>query len=180
MNSLNYIVIGAIAVIVVLVGIFGFSGNNGYDKSEFLRIHIRANSNSDIDQRVKYAVKSEIVDFLTPLLAQATTKDLAIEIINNNIAGIEETANTVLEDNGFSYKSSASIKKENFPTRQYDDVVLESGVYDALIVNLGTGEGNNWWCVVYPPLCFVGGQDDGSNQIQYRSKILEIIKKFFD
>ena len=180
MNGLHFIVGGAVALLIFLVAVFGFQSNSTYDKSDFLRIHIRANSNSQIDQRVKYQVKSEVVDFLTPLLSEATTKDLAIQIINENIAGIESTADSVLKRNGFTYTSSAQIKKENFPTRQYDDVVLESGVYDALILNLGTGQGDNWWCVVYPPLCFVGGQDDGSSSISYRSKLVEIINKFFN
>ena len=179
MNSLHFIVGGAVALLIVLVAIFGFQSNSEYNKSDFLRIHIRANSNSEVDQRVKYEVKSEVVDFLTPLLAEATTKELAIKIINDNIDGIEATADSVLKRNGFTYTAYAEIRQENFPTRQYDELVLESGIYDALILNLGTGEGDNWWCVVYPPLCFVGGQDDGSNEIEYRSKIVEIINKFF-
>ena len=179
MNSINYIVAGAVAIIIFLVAVFGFQTQEQYDKSEFLRIHIRANSNSDVDQRIKYQVKSEIVDYLTPLLVDASTKELALKIIEDNIEGIERTADKVLANNGFTYTSNAQVKKENFPTRQYDNVVLESGVYDALIVNLGTGEGNNWWCVVYPPLCFVGGEDDGNSTIQYRSKLVEIITNFF-
>ena len=179
MNSLNFIVAIAVGIIIFLVAVFGFQTQDSYDKSDFLRIHIRANSNSEADQRVKYQVKSEVVDYLTPLLTQATTKELAIQIIEDNIEDIEEVANEVLKNNGFNYESNAEVKKENFPTRQYDDVVLESGIYDALIVNLGTGTGNNWWCVVYPPLCFVGGQDNGSDKIEYRSKLVEIITKFF-
>ena len=81
--------------------------------------------------------------------------------------------------NGFNYGCKAYIDAENFPTRSYDDVVLEAGVYDALILNLGSGKGDNWWCVVYPPLCFIGGNDNGQNNIVYRSKLLEIIEDFF-
>ena len=71
------------------------------------------------------------------------------------------------------------MRSEYFPTRCYDDVVLESGEYDSLIVELGSGTGDNWWCVAYPPLCFVNATDDGTENVVYRSKLLEIIKSFF-
>ena len=67
---------------------------------------------------------------------------------------------------------------EQFPDRSYNGVTLAAGVYDALIVELGSGSGNNWWCVVYPPLCFVGGESNGTNQIVYKSKLLEIIRNW--
>ena len=179
MKAVNFLVGGAIGLIVFFVLIFGFQPQTTFSNSDFLRIHIRANSNSEIDQRVKYQVKNEIVDFLTPHLVQATDKQSAMAIVQSNLSGVEKVADKVLKDNGFDYVSKALIRKENFPTRQYDDVTLQSGVYDALILNLGSGAGNNWWCVVYPPLCFVGGADDGSANITYRSKIVELINDFF-
>jgi stage II sporulation protein R len=80
----------------------------------------------------------------------------------------------VLKENGFTYTSRASIRQEEFPTRTYGDFTLESGVYDALIVELGTGEGDNWWCVIYPPLCFTAG----NGNVTYISAIQQIIKKW--
>ena len=64
----------------------------------------------------------------------------------------------MLEARGFTYRSSVKLAVERFPTRTYGDLTLGEGYYDALIVNLGSGEGDNWWCVVYPPLCFLGGE----------------------
>ena len=81
--------------------------------------------------------------------------------------------------NGFSYISKAKLAKEEFPTRKYDNLVLEQGFYDALILDLGSGEGNNWWCVVYPPLCFLETSPTGENVV-YKSKLVEIIKSFFN
>ena len=69
------------------------------------------------------------------------------------------------------------MREEEFPTRVYEGVTLEAGVYDALIVELGTGKGDNWWCVIYPPLCFSG--EATGNNVQYRSRIWEIIRNFF-
>jgi len=85
---------------------------------------------------------------------------------------LEAIADGILSNNGFSYKCEIVVRNEKFPTRVYDGVTLKSGYYDALIVNLGKAEGDNWWCVVYPPLCF------GNAKPVYRSKIAEIIAKF--
>jgi stage II sporulation protein R len=81
----------------------------------------------------------------------------------------------VLSDNGYYYGARAEIRTENFPTRVYDDLTLEAGVYDALIIELGSGNGDNWWCVIYPPLCFTGG----TSSVTYRSVIYDIIKRFY-
>ena len=143
-------------------------------KTEYLRIHIRANSNAEIDQTVKYKVKDQVVIFLTPYIAECDTKQKAINMLSVRLKGVEEVANRVLEENGFDYKSKAKIKNEEFPTRVYSGVQLKKGFYDALIIELGDGKGDNWWCVVYPPLCFTG---EGV-AYQYKSKILEIILDF--
>lgn len=180
MNAVNYIIASAVVLVAIIVAVCGFQPQSaGFDKADYLRIHIRANSNNECDQLVKYEVKSAVVDALTPLLVDATTKEKAVEIIENNLPLIENVANAVLKREGYNYSSSARVCKEKFPTRQYDDLVLESGFYDALILNLGTGQGNNWWCVVYPPMCFVGGADDGNKNIHYKSKLVEIINNFF-
>ena len=87
----------------------------------------------------------------------------------------EKQADKILREHGFTYGARASLRQEEFPTRVYEDITLSAGVYDALILELGTGEGDNWWCVVYPPLCFAGG----NGNVVYKSKIAEIIRNFF-
>ena len=152
------------------------------DKKEesYLRIHIRANSNLECDQAVKYKVKAAVVDFLTPRVAEAKDFDDVYNILNGNLGEIEKVADEVLADSGFEYKSSAALKDEYFPTRSYSGYTLENGYYDALILNLGSGEGNNWWCVVYPPLCFISSEGSNPQNIRYKSKLVELIHKFFD
>ncbi len=145
--------------------------------SEYLRIHIRANSNSEIDQSIKYQIKDEIVDALIPLLSNCKSKDESSKIIENNFEYIEGIANKILEENNFNYKSKAKLSYEEFPTRAYGDLVLNAGFYDALILELGEAKGDNWWCVVYPPLCFVNGSSSVNG---FKSRILEIINNFFN
>lgn len=160
--------VSIIAVILVLI----FATKPDEEK-EYLRIHIRANSNASVDQEVKYKVKDEIVDVLIPLLSEVETFEEAKKVVSENFEKISSTADKVLEENGFAYKSSVRLAEEQFPTRQYGDLTLESGVYDALIVDLGSGEGNNWWCLVYPAFCFTNSKN--STNYEYISKILEII-----
>ena len=162
-----------IVAIIILSGI-GLILAENKPRTEYLRIHIRANSNLEDEQAVKYLVKDAVVSYLTPYIAECNTKEKAQNMLKEQLFAVEEVADSILEFNGFDYKSNAEIRVEKFPTRKYDDFTLDAGFYDALIIELGSGEGDNWWCVVYPPLCFTG---QGSSY-QYKSKIREIIDDF--
>ena len=88
---------------------------------------------------------------------------------------LEEIANNTLYCNDFDYSSAVFVGKSYFPEREYDGYIFPEGQYDALIIELGSGTGDNWWCVVYPPLCFVSS----NTKVVYKSKLVEIIKKFY-
>ena len=171
----KYCISFLIVAIIILSGI-GLTQNKSVTHTEYLRIHVRADSNADSDQAIKYKVKDAVVEYLTPYIAECDTKDKAEKLLTSRLVAIESVANGVLKQNGFSYTAKAEVRKENFPTRIYDNVELESGIYDALILELGSGKGDNWWCVVYPPLCFTGQV----TSYVYKSKIAEIINKFFN
>ena len=161
-------------------GVFVFNTNNSQPKYDYLRVHIRANSNSEIDQNIKYIIKDNVVDYITPYLISCDTKQKSIDTLTCLLDDIEDVCDNVLRENGFTYTSRARIDEEKFPTRAYDNVTLEAGVYDALIIELGTGKGDNWWCIVYPPLCFVNKSNDNAHNIQYQSYLMEIIDKYFN
>lgn len=148
--------------------------NNSSNTYEYLRIHIRANSNSEIDQNVKYEVKSLAVEYLTPFIAECDTKQDAEKVLQQNKEILENKIDLLLYKKGFNYNSNIAIRNEKFPTRVYEDFTLEEGFYDAVVIELGKAEGDNWWCVVYPPLCFTGNE----NNMVYKSKIFEIIQNF--
>ena len=82
------------------------------------------------------------------------------------------------ESFSFTYSAKVKLCKESFPDRSYNGVTLPQGVYDALIIELGSAQGNNWWCVVYPPLCFVGAENNGTNTIVFQSKLVEIVNQW--
>ena len=175
-NKMKKFCISFLIVAIIILSGIGLCLPETEMKTEYLRIHIRADSNSTLDQAVKYEVKDAIVEYLTPYIAECNTKQKAQTLLTDRLKEIESVADGVLIANGFQYKSSAKVKNEKFPTRIYNEIELESGFYDALIINLGSGEGDNWWCVVYPPLCF---QEDTGVSYVYRSKIKDIIDNFF-
>ncbi|NCA67483.1 MAG: stage II sporulation protein R, partial [Clostridia bacterium] len=88
--------------------------------------------------------------------------------------------NRVLNEKGFNYYAEVCLNRENFPERTYGELKLGAGEYDALIVNLGTGEGDNWWCVAFPPLCFIPAEDNGTDKIEYKSKVAEWLDKIMN
>jgi len=143
-------------------------------KQEILRIHIRADSNNLEDQQIKLVVKDRIVQYLTPFLVECKTKEEAVLRVQKELKNIECISNQILTQNKFVYTAHAKVISEEFPTRVYGEQTFEQGIYDALIVNLGSGNGDNWWCVVYPPLCFVG-KENPDGEFRYVSKLLEII-----
>ncbi len=168
------ILLSAVAIAVTVFACGGFEKPET-ENASYLRVHIRADSNSQEAQAVKYKVRDKVVEFLTPAVAECESKAEAMQKIGRSLGEIEAAAEEVLRESGFSYGAKASLRQEEFPTRIYENVTLEAGVYDALILELGSGKGDNWWCVVYPPLCFSGG----NGNIVYKSKIAEIIGKFF-
>lgn len=143
---------------------------------ECLRIHIRANSNLAEDQTVKLAVRDEITQYLSERLENCRSKQEAMSTIKEESQKLIEIANSTLYLHNFEYKASIEINNEYFPDRNYDGYDFPEGNYDAVIIKLGSGEGDNWWCVAFPPLCFVPG--DGE-KIVYKSWIKELLDKLF-
>ncbi len=164
--------------IIISVTAVGFSGVSSQGESatgEYLRIHIRADSNDAEAQAVKYRVRDDVVEYLTPLVAEYEDKDAALKGISCRLGEISAVASDTLRKNGFFYGAVAELTTESFPTRIYGEYVLPAGEYSALVLRLGSGKGDNWWCVVYPPLCFAGE----SGNVIYKSKIKEIIRRFY-
>ncbi|MDU2065817.1 MAG: stage II sporulation protein R [Sporomusaceae bacterium] len=122
-----------------------------------VRLHILANSNSQEDQAIKYKVRNAVVTYLTEKLATAVTKADAERIIAQNEPEILAVANQVLQEESVDY--SASLQQGNFafPARTYGTLLFPAGDYDAVRILLGSGQGQNWWCVLFPPLCLIDG-----------------------
>lgn len=164
-NKKGRVIIGVI-VLSVLVLAFLFGVNHIQQKNEdslqpriarkILRFHILANSDSRGDQNVKKKVRDEVGQMLEPKLAEAKSLSDTERIVEENMDAIVETAEQTLAENGFSYGAAARLAKVDFPVKTYGDYTFPAGKYEALQVTLGKGEGHNWWCVLYPNMCFQG------------------------
>ncbi len=123
--------------------------------SEIIRFHVIANSDLEEDQALKLKVKTALTDALRPALDKADSVEEARDILIENLPEMEDLANQVMKDNGFNYTAKASIERGYFPLKVYGDLSLPPGEYEAVRVELGSAKGQNWWCIMFPPLCFV-------------------------
>ena len=119
------------------------------------RLHVIANSDSIEDQNLKYKVRDSLINYMNTLTRNINSKDEVIKIANTHINDFKEIAKNVIKENGYNYDVNVKIGNFSFPTKSYGDICFPAGFYDALKVEIGSAEGQNWWCVMFPPLCFV-------------------------
>lgn len=146
------LLIGA-AVSVIIAMTTGFVKNCEEMQDKAFRLHILANSDSAADQQIKYEVRDYILSDLSCIFDSCDTKDETKALAQRNIGFITERVNDYLKLDGCEYRAVCTVEKCRFGTRKYGDYTLPAGEYDALKITLGKGEGNNWWCVLFPSLC---------------------------
>lgn len=153
-------IIGAFALALCMtMAVTAYSDNVQEDlQDNLIRLHIIAESDSDNDQNVKLKVRDAILKNVGEKMT-ASDKDECKAKITGNLGEIEQIADNVLRENGFNYTSRAEYGKFYFPEKTYKSMTLPAGEYYGIRVVLGSGEGHNWWCVMYPPLCFKEGEE---------------------
>jgi len=119
------------------------------------RLHVIANSDAEEDQALKMQVRDSLLDFMNDICANCTTKEEAISIAQAHQTDFEEIATQTILENGYNYSVKINIDNFYFPTKNYGDISLPAGLYDALRVEIGEAKGQNWWCVMFPSLCFI-------------------------
>ena len=167
------------------------------------RLHIIANSDSKEDQDLKYIVRDNLLEYMNSICENCTSKQEVISIVEENKNIFEQIATSTIREKGYNYCVNINIGNFEFPTKNYGDIALPAGFYDALRVEIGDAKGQNWWCVMFPPLCFVdvtsgvvpeGSKDfmkdnlseeefalvskDSSSEIQFKFKLLEMFHNF--
>ena len=135
----------------------------------FLRLHVVANSDSTQDQMLKYQVRDAVIEYFNTHLSEVSTKNEAISILNDHLSEIYNIVSNIQLKNGFYYPINISISKSYFPTKDYSNIILPEGYYDALKIEIGNANGQNWWCVMFPSLCIINTNDlnfsDSSDKI---------------
>lgn len=147
------------AVMLCLLLLSSCSSSEGVSSAslskKLLRFHVVANSDSAEDQALKLKIRDRVLDEIGPKLEDSKSKQEAESIIKENIPAIKKIAQDEISANGKNYGVSVLLGSCSFPAKSYSNIVLPAGVYDALKITLGQGSGKNWWCVMFPPLCFV-------------------------
>ena len=149
-------------ILVILFTIFIVFSAGSYAKSvstdlssSVFRLHVIANSDSAQDQELKYKVRDALISYMNTLSMDLSNKDDVIKTTKENLIAFKNIAKDVIAENGFDYDVNVEVGNFEFPTKTYGDISLPSGYYDALRVKIGNSQGQNWWCVMFPPLCFV-------------------------
>lgn len=119
------------------------------------RLHVLANSDSAEDQALKLKVRDSLLNYMNDICSNCTTKEEAISLANENKKIFQQIAEQTISENGYNYPVKINIDNFYFPTKNYGDITLPAGFYDALRVEIGEAKGKNWWCVMFPSLCFI-------------------------
>ncbi len=180
-------------VFSIVFSVVGFGVDCREIRNNVIRLHILANSDSEEDQKVKLLVRDALLSCGSEIFDGTVNVKNAKECLNKEKEDLLKTANKVLLDNGYNYKAEIILTEEYFQTREYENFTLPAGEYLALKVILGKGNGHNWWCVMFPPLCLPAAAQrtnteiilgkDGAEIIssparyEMKFKIIEIIEK---
>ncbi|EOU1911153.1 stage II sporulation protein R [Clostridium perfringens] len=131
---------------------------------KLIRFHVLANSDSDVDQDLKLRVKDEVLKYISPILNESQSLEESREILKREDKNIIKIAEDYIKSQGFDYTVETTLTRENFPVKEYGNIVLPQGEYEAYRILIGEGKGQNWWCVMFPPLCFI---DVTKGQVAY-------------
>ena len=199
----RFILVSALLIIYVCVSAVSYTHAVTTDIADSVfRLHVIANSNSDEDQNLKYIVRDKVIEYLSSISQNASSKEEVIKIAKANLDKIQAIASQTIRDNGYTYSVNVEVGNFSFPSKRYGDITLPPGYYDALRIKIGEAEGQNWWCVMFPPLCFVdvtsGVVPDeskeimkenlskeefdliskNSNEVKVKFKIVEVLQNF--
>ncbi len=175
-----------LGIIIILAGVFSVGmvvANQGEPLAQSVfRLHVIANSDDPADQALKMAVKDDIVAMMKQEFTGVEDAGEARKMAQQDIPRIKALAQAKIKANGYDYPVEVNVGEYDFPTKSYGNLVFPSGKYHALRVVIGEGQGKNWWCVLFPPLCLVSSTDQGLSlsspqQAQVTFKCLELIPK---
>ena len=145
-----------------------------------IRVRVIANSNSIYDQSMKMKVKSYIEKNLSVKLLDVDNVDDARNIIKDNLDSFNQDIKEIFDDNDYHYDFVVHFGDNYFPSKEYKGVSYKAGNYESLVVTIGDGNGDNWWCVLFPPLCLLEGEKTDTSDVEYQFFIEKIIRKYFE
>ena len=163
-------------LVTVLLSFTGLAGASEDIPNHILRLHVLANSDTSEDQELKLAVRDRILAESEGIFFGVHTKEEAEDAVTEHIGCLEAAAHDEIQKHGYSYPVEIRLENTYFPTRQYGEITLPAGRYDALRVKIGKAEGHNWWCVLYPMLCLPAAQPQEELEAAFPEDQAEIIE----
>lgn len=167
-----------ILMVLVITSVYKKSNDSVRIPDSAIRFRILANSNSPRDQKIKEDIRDKMQKELYSLLKSSKSIDDSRKIINNNMTNF----NNILQDSmkNIEYSYSIDYGMHYFPSKTYKGITYDEGNFESLLVTLGDGKGDNWWCVLFPPLCLLEAEEStNTSNIEYKSFIKELIEKYF-
>lgn len=156
----RFILVSALLILYVCISAVSYTHAVTTDIADSVfRLHVIANSDSAEDQNLKYIVRDKVIEYMSSISQNASSKEDVIEIAKANLDKIQTIASQTIRENGYTYSVNVEVGNFSFPSKRYGDITLPPGYYDALRIKIGEAEGQNWWCVMFPPLCFVDDQN---------------------
>jgi stage II sporulation protein R len=157
MKKIMFTTVSIIIIISIALNYTSVSGKASQEDvaGKLIRFHVIANSDEKIDQALKLKVRDSVLEYVTPKLIGSKSIEESRKIINSEDENIKKIAGMVINKNGFKYSLDTALSKEYFPVKTYGNITLPQGEYEAYRIIIGSGGGQNWWCVMFPPLCFV-------------------------
>ena len=199
----RFILVSALLILYVCISAVSYTHAVTTDIADSVfRLHVIANSDSAEDQNLKYIVRDKVIEYMSSISQNASSKEDVIEIAKANLDKIQAIASQTIRENGYTYSVNVEVGNFSFPSKRYGDITLPPGYYDALRIKIGEAEGQNWWCVMFPPLWFVdvtsGVVPDeskeimkenlskeefdliskNSNEVKVKFKIVEVLQNF--
>lgn len=180
MNYYKKILISAVFVALAVATAYGVEAYTGMSKinDKVIRLHVIANSDTFEDQQLKYNIRNKVISTFNKEFENTSTKEESESIIIEKINEIRSEAESIVKNEGYDYEVNVYYGNYKFPRKLYKEIVLPEGYYDAVRIEIGKAEGKNWWCVMFPPLCFVDfGKDQGEPvfDIDTENKLHEVL-----
>ncbi|EPY6470077.1 stage II sporulation protein R [Clostridium sporogenes] len=145
--------------------------------NKIIRFHVLANSDSIEDQSLKLKIKDEIIKYMMPKLDKSNSIDESRKILKENDKEIKKIAENIINKNGYKYSVNTYLGQEQFPIKTYGNITLPQGQYEAYKIVIGNGQGQNWWCVMFPPLCFVDVTKGEVSTKETEQKMKKVLKE---
>lgn len=169
-----------ITVIIILIMILITNNSNKVIiPKEAIRFRVIANSNTNIDQQEKKKIAKELSYDVVEVLSKTNSIEDARKTIQSNINNFETTVQNIVEEENYETTVNIDYGNHYFPKKTYKGVTYEEGEYESLVVTLGKGKGENFWCVLFPPLCLLEAEENETDEVEYKSFIKELIDKYF-